>query len=139
MSRTTLFKVLKNRWATFLKFRDIGQGKRCNTCAALDEERLQATSQEEKDEINKSKHWHIEEIKATRIISMRGNTLATKDAKHPSMDGMDRMMKITVDGMDQAKFRLPRNINASAEFESLWRPQQHVVGCTVQAIWKHTF
>ena len=46
----------------------------------------------------------------------------------PSVDGINQLLKITIDGMDQAKFRCPRNLASSAEFESCFRPQLHMVG-----------
>jgi Flp pilus assembly protein TadB len=36
-----------------------------------------------------------------------------------------------MDGMDQAKFRCPRNLASSAELAAAWRPQLHVVGAIV--------
>ena len=46
----------------------------------------------------------------------------------PSVDGINQLLKITIDGMDQAKFRCPRNFALSAELESCFRPQLHMVG-----------
>ena len=46
----------------------------------------------------------------------------------PSVDGDNQLLKITIDGMDQAKFRCPRNLASSAEFDSCFRPQLHMVG-----------
>ena len=46
----------------------------------------------------------------------------------PSVDGINQSLNITIDGMDQAKFRCPRNFAFSDEFESCFRPQLHKVG-----------
>ena len=46
----------------------------------------------------------------------------------PTVDGINQLLKITIDGMDQAKFRCPRNLASSAEFDSCFRPQLHMVG-----------
>ena len=39
-----------------------------------------------------------------------------------------------MDGMDQAKFRCPRNICNAKELESLWRPVLHVTGVLTEGI-----
>ena len=46
----------------------------------------------------------------------------------------ERVMYMTIDGMDQAKFKVPRNLSSSKEFESCWRPQVHLVGLLVPGV-----
>ena len=127
-SKSTLLKVWNERWKKHLKFRNIGQGKRCRVCARLDEERLQATSQEERLAVGERKLEHVNMVMADREVSVRSNMMAERDAKCWSPDGVDQTVKITIDGMDQAKFKVPRNTKSTAEFESLWRPSLHVCG-----------
>ena len=43
-------------------------------------------------------------------------------------------MYLTVDGMDQAKFKVPRNLDSSKEFDACWRPQLHLVGALVPGL-----
>ena len=66
-----------------------------------------------------------------RTVSVRGNRVAEECAKHPSIDGLGQELKMTIDGMDQAKFKVPRNTASSADLEPLWRPQLHVCGVIV--------
>ena len=54
--------------------------------------------------------------------------MSEEAAKHPTIDGHRQIIKLTIDGMGRAKFRTPRNIAQSKEFENLWRPQLHVSG-----------
>lgn len=44
---------------------------------------------------------------------------------------VSRLLRITLDGMDQAKFRIPRNLASSKQFEDLWRPQIGCIGSIV--------
>ena len=44
------------------------------------------------------------------------------------------VLYLTVDGMDQAKFKLPRNLDSSKEFDACWRPQLHLVGVLVPGV-----
>ena len=64
----------------------------------------------------------------TRAVGKRSEMASEEAARKPSRDGIDQLLKITIDGMDQAKFKCPRNIAASKSFQNLWRPQLHVVG-----------
>ena len=74
---------------------------------------------------------HVKEVMEDRTVSVRGNRVAEECAKHPSIDGLGQELKMTIDGMDQAKFKVPRNTASSAELEPLWRPQLHVCGVIV--------
>ena len=127
-SRSTLWRAWTNRWDKYLRFRNIGQGKRCKICARLDEERTQAADLEERALLLEKKKEHVSQIMADRNVGMRATKVAERDARQPSADGRDQILRVTIDGMDQSKFKVPRNLASSAEFESLWRPQLHVVG-----------
>ena len=151
MSQSTLLRVWHDRWERYLKFRNVGQaqhnttqhnttqhnttqhnttqqGKRCRVCARIDAERLLAVTAEERAEVVKAKGEHIRMVMADRGCSVRGNRIAERDAANPSVDGIGQILKINVDGMDQAKFKCPRNMASTAEFDACWRPQLHVVG-----------
>ena len=77
----------------------------------------------------REKQAHIDCVMADRQVGVRGNHISEIDASRANGDGMGQMVKIAIDGMDQAKFKVPRNLKSSAEFSSLWRPSLHVVGC----------
>ena len=102
-------------WKKFMPHRNEGQGKRCRECALLDAEYAQATEAHEKQALAERKQRHVDEIAADRTVNVRGNLLSEKSAKKPSKDGVEQVLKITIDGMDQAKFRCPRNLANSAD------------------------
>ena len=131
VGRSTLYRVWKERWARFLPFRNVGQGKRCKVCARISEERVRATTLQEKADIIDEKSAHVQEVMADRNVSSRGARMAERDAQSPTPDGQGQVLKVVIDGMDQAKFKCPRNLASSAELECLWRPQLHVVGAIV--------
>jgi hypothetical protein len=62
---------------------------------------------------------------------MREDKLAERDAQHANTDGDNQLCKMWIDGMDQAKYRVPRNLKANKAFDGLWRPQLRLVGVTV--------
>ena len=77
----------------------------------------------------REKQAHIDCVMADWQVGVRGNHISEIDASRANGDGMGQMVKIAIDGMDQAKFKVPRNLKSSAEFSCLWRPALHVVGC----------
>ena len=110
VSQSVIFQAWRNIWSKVMPFRDTGQGKRCSCCAQLDAERDLATDLAGKREVAMKKHAHINHIKAVRQVNVRSNTQSEHDAAQPSRDGWQKLLKISIDGMDQSKFRCPRNL-----------------------------
>lgn len=134
VSESTLRRCWDQRWCHFIGIRNIGQGKRCRECAVCGELRASAITLEERTRVAERITTHIDGIMGERNHSTRGNHLAEHDSSIISSDGFGLMGKLTLDGMDQAKFRCPRNLASSAEFEPLWRPQLHVVGAIYHGV-----
>ena len=44
------------------------------------------------------------------------------------------LLSISIDAMDAAKFRCPRNIGAAKEFQNLWRPELTMVGAITEGL-----
>ena len=88
--------------------RNVGQGKRCTICSRLDEERAQAATEEAKAAVAIEKKKHIDSVMRDRAVNVRGNVLAETNARNPTPNGASSIIKVVVDGMDQAKFKTPR-------------------------------
>ena len=128
VARSTLKRCFDERWGQFISWRNVGQGKRCKRCAECDERRLKATSQEEKKECDAEKFQHVDETKLDREASSRTSQLSRHACLNPTTDGFNHVAKITLDGFDQAKCKVPRNIASNAEWADSWRPALHFVG-----------
>ena len=61
---------------------------------------------------------------------MRTNKLSEASCSAGCVPG-GRVLKIDMDGMDQAKFKAPRNISNAKNMQDLWRPSIHVVGILI--------
>lgn len=131
VSKSCLRDCYESRWKSYIGFRAIGQGKRCRRCAALDALRMSAATAEEKAECEREKQEHLNETAMDREISTRSSLLSEEGARNPSPDGLNKLLKITIDGMDQAKFRCPRNLQSSSELKDLWRPKLHLTAAIV--------
>lgn len=51
VSRSTLMRAWNVTWKKVMRFRNVGQGKRCKHCARLDEERRSAMTDDEKSKV----------------------------------------------------------------------------------------
>jgi hypothetical protein len=131
-SYVTFRRVYRTNWASCLRFRDAGQHARCATCARFSKARRDAATTKDKD------HWaaqhgdHIAGVMADRRVDMRVRTLSSMH--YASGVGGESIMYMTVDGMDQAKFKCPRNLESSKEWDNCWRPQLHLVGCLMPGL-----
>ena len=100
-SRAAFFKCWQT-WKLFIAFRNVGQGKRCRICASLDQERSQATSQAETADVIHRKKIHLVKVKQDRRLDVRTSFTAEQNAKHLNADGEGQVLKLSIDGMDQA-------------------------------------
>ena len=128
VSRDTFNKAFKKHWRSILQFKGYGQGTRCQLCADLDEERKHCTSKEERASIDIRKRRHYERTDADRSMNVRSNQLSCFPATFQLSNAGSRVVKFMVDGMDQAKFRTPRNLAASSAFAQCHRPALHLTG-----------
>lgn len=128
VSRDTFTKAFNKSWKSVLKFKNAGQGTRCSLCAEMDEERKQCTTLQERQELDLRKQKHFQRHDADRSVNVRGNQLSSDPATFLSQNASLRVVKFMVDGMDQAKFRTPRNLSASSVFCQAVRPALHLTG-----------
>ena len=132
-SKTCFEKVYRERWRSVLTFRAEGQHARCTTCAKLSRLRLLAQTSAAKQEVRQQKEQHVERVRLDRAYYARMQRLSIESTRArpgppESAASDDSVLTLTVDGMNQAKFRLPRNLGAVKLFEKAWRPQEHCVG-----------
>ena len=102
--------------------------KRCKHCASLSEARIKAVNSDEKFEVQQQLRHHRDEVAADRQSGLRSNLISEDHSNAPSHDGMNQVIKFSIDGMDKSKFRDTRNLASSATLESCWRPDLHLCG-----------
>ena len=130
VSGSTLQRAWDTSWKGILKIRNAGQHGRCQRCAELTAARQAAIDDETKARVREEHAAHVNAVMADRAVSNRASAMSEHAARHLPHDGNNQIIKLTIDGMDQAKFKCPRNLASSKGWEKLWRPQLHVVGVT---------
>ena len=90
VSLSCLRRAWHGRWSKFLPMRNIGQGKRCKTCAELSERRRKARTEDEKAELVAATHSHRVSMECDRNCTIRSNIASIAAADAPSCDGLNQ-------------------------------------------------
>jgi hypothetical protein len=132
-SYATFVRVYRQEWKQALKIRRLTQHARCKDCARFSRMLEKAMGQEKLD-IERARQSHLASMFADRRLETRLNSLSEASTKEGCVQSA-RVLKLDIDGMDQAKFRLPRNVgHNSKSLADVWRPAQHVVGIIVWGV-----
>ena len=133
--RTTFFSCYRDQgWTRLLKIRDVAQHARCETCARLAKATKCHPSALERLAAEKALRVHRQRNFADRAVDARLSTLSLVSTDRDGETKESRVLHIRIDGMDQAKFRCPRNLENSKGWASLWRPTLHCVGVLVEGV-----
>lgn len=103
---------------------------RCDQCAEFSA-RIGTCSDAERPRVEMAQRRHIEEVKAMRTLQTR---LGCLSAESTASVGSQSLLKIDLDGLDQAKTKWPRNLSAAKQLATLWRPNLHLVGFVAHGV-----
>jgi len=95
--------------------------------------REKAETQDEKEDLLTRLSEHRRHIFADRAADARLSSLA-EVCNIPGSEMPARVLKIDLDGMDQSKFRCPRNTASTKAHEHLWRPELHLTGVVIYGV-----
>ena len=142
--RTTFYEVFKSHWSKALKFRHLGQHARCSTCAKLGEMRLLANTREAKEHVQTMYDEHVTSVFKDRATMANLERLSAESTRArpgaPEVEAdQNSVLHLCVDGMDQAKFRLPRNLQLTKQSDQKRRPQEHCVGVLAAGVGEYYF
>ena len=116
------------KWQQKLRARCESQHSKCVMCERFKEYRRQCHTKADQERVAEEYGAHLRAVMEDRRVDCQLNlrALQTKDLLSEERSGL---LSMCIDAMDAAKFRCPRNISASKEFQALWRPELHLVGC----------
>ena len=103
---------------------------RCDQCAEFSA-RIGTCSDAERPKVEMAQRRHIDEVKAMRTLQSR---LGCLSAESTASVGSQSLLKIDLDGLDQAKTKWPRNLSAAKQLSTLWRPNLHLVGFVAHGV-----
>ena len=134
--RTCFFKCFhKQGWDRLLKIRDVAQHARCETCARLSKTIHTAPSDADRKGAEQALRVHRLRNLADRAVDFRLSMLSEESTSAEGGNNKhSRVLHVRIDGMDQAKFRCPRNLEDSKAWSTMWRPTLHCVGVIVEGV-----
>ena len=129
VARSTFERAFK-AWSKYLIFKSPSQGNKCSICLSLAERRSNASNEEERLQIDCEKQEHLNVVKKDRKVNTRGNVKSSELANFMPDNRHHGVCKLMLDGMDQAKFAMPRakRLCGTSDYGKVWKPNVHLVG-----------
>ena len=112
-------------WQKSLKFRSDCQHAKCTECEKLKEFKKVAYSSSDAERVATAYHSHLSSMLKDRLLDAQLNTVAAEFMQRGA--GHHPVISMCIDGMDTAKFRLPRNMSWNKDIAGSYRPE---VKCT---------
>ena len=133
---STFVLCYHQKWQKKLKIRAEGQHAKCTACERLKAYRKQVSAPADCKRVAEEYAQHLGEVFRDREVDQRLCVKAAIcfGAARGICSQEDSLLSITIDGMDAAKFRCPRNISAAKEFQSLWRPEMTLIGAILEGV-----
>jgi len=121
-------------WSKLLGFRYEGQHERCDKCAELTKAKKEAPAEAERLEAAEKYRLHLNQMWCDRRVDRRLTYLSELScAQWCTFEGL---LHLRIDGMDQAKFRCPRNMASAKKWATLYRPTLHLVGMVMEGLFE---
>ena len=112
-SYSTFVRVFHSDYQQILKFRHETQHAKCNDCERYKQLRRISHAPSDIKQINDEQKEHLGAM-------MMDREMYTKLC-HLAREG--KILSLDIDSMDCAKWRVPRNLASTKQFEALWRPE----------------
>lgn len=110
-SASTFRRVWLANWKGILRVRHKTQHSRCTECSRISTLLRRADTEDEKATLFATHEAHLNTIFADRSTDDRASQLSAQSCKLGcTLSG--RLLKIDIDGMDQSKYKCPRNYEA---------------------------
>ena len=129
----TSFKryYLQSEWQDQLRIADSQKHGKCSCCEKLKLLRKTATCEAQLKQIGEAHSGHVKSVMLDRqcdalAVQMGRDSVTTNAAGCPKLVRECALLNWTQDGMDQSKFRCPRNTSMAKSLADSWRPQ---IGC----------
>ena len=130
--RSCFDEVYRKKWSHLIKIRNEGQHDRCETCAKLTKTFKEDPEKKNRDAARQAYDKHLDRMHNDRRLDARLTRLSEISCGLGCT--FRGVLHLRVDGMDQAKFKCPRNMENSKSWSSLWRPTLHCAGVLVEGV-----
>lgn len=131
-------------WKKMLRIADSAQHGKCSCCEKLKKLRKEAACEAQLKQIQAAHSGHIKSVMLDRNCDSLAEQLGLDSvtcnaAGCPKVCREKAVLNWTQDGMDQSKFRVPRNTSMAKTLSDCWRPQIGAHGLTFDGLGKFLF
>ena len=121
-------QYLKSEFKNFLRIADASDHNKCQTCERLKALRKKAQCEVQLKQIQSAQSNHVHSVMKDRSCDAQSEQLGrdsvgTTSTGCPLVTRQNAVLNWTQDAMDQAKFRVPRQIVQAKALSQAWRPQ----------------
>jgi hypothetical protein len=121
-------QYLKSEFKNFLRIADASDHNKCQTCERLKALRKKAQCEVQLKQIQAAHANHVQSVMKDRSCDAQSEQLGrdsvgTTSTGCPLVTRQNAVLNWTQDAMDQAKFRVPRQIAQAKALSQAWRPQ----------------
>ena len=121
-------QYLKSEFKNFLRIADASDHNKCQTCERLKALRKKAQCEVQLKQIQAAHANHVQSVMKDRSCDAQSEQLGrdsvgTTSTGSPLVTRQNAVLNWTQDAMDQAKFRVPRQIAQAKALAQAWRPQ----------------
>ena len=127
----TFLKVYHQSWSKSLRIRGVAQHAACTDCERFKTYLRSASNSAQRRQLKEEYSRHIADVKLDRLVQSRIVQASEASLARGAKQDEKSCLSVTIDGMDQAMFRIPRNQRMTKEWASLFRPCMHMLGCVV--------
>ena len=106
---STFKRQWRTKWNQVLGIRRVGQHARCNECARLEKALGICQDKTKKDMLLAGRQEHLRSMLADRDLARRLNIMSENSCSDQCKLEGGHLLKIDIDGMDQAKWTCPHN------------------------------
>lgn len=131
----------EDKWNKILKFRGESQHAHCTECEKLKQYRRVAFSKADAERVAQAYRQHLSEMIMDRQVDARINAHAAQCMNGIVKDeeGKGSLLSCTIDSMDTAKFKLPRNFNVTKFMENMYRPECKMTCVLTEGMSEHYY
>ena len=115
----------------------MAQHAKCIDCAKLQKLRRDSKTKSERDGYQEHLEKHLRAMLMDRAVDARYGQPSQESVEGTLTEGA--VLSIAMDGMDQAKFNCPSNVENATALEGLWRPVLHMRSAMVESLGEYFF
>lgn len=139
--KTTFRRHYRNSdWSDKLRIADASEHNKCTTCEKPKSLRKKAACEDHVRQIQNAHSSHVKAVMLDRNMDTSCEQLGSDSVQiNATLPREQALLNWTQDGMDQAKFRVPRNTSMAKALSDAWRPQVQANGLIMDGVGKFLF